>query len=161
MLNFTHSVVRTPKLSLPPNTSYQPISCRISDWKYLIRIRVTCRSAVLLKLSTANIPAINWTNVNIRTRIPNEFPSLISSLLLSCHVAFVLNWKIWKKSNSSDQPSICGLRIYNSRNNSKLNSLVTALVRITFIKIHLRIMITYKILPPPNICRKMVGELVP
>lgn len=55
----TYSVARTAKLLLLPATSYHPISCCISDWKYLMRMRVIWRSAVLLKQSIAKIPAIN------------------------------------------------------------------------------------------------------
>lgn len=73
--NLTYSVARTAKLLLPPATSYQPISCRINDWKYFIRIRVICRRAVWLKPSTAKMPEINWTSVETDNNIPYDMES--------------------------------------------------------------------------------------
>lgn len=70
IINLTYSVMRLAKLVFPATTSYQAISCRINDSKYLMRIRVTCRIAVRLKQSTPNIPNTNCHIVANNVRIP-------------------------------------------------------------------------------------------
>lgn len=56
----TYSVIRTAKL-FPVAVSYQPMSCRIRDWKYFMRIRVICFNAAWLNRSTEKIPATSCT----------------------------------------------------------------------------------------------------
>lgn len=87
--------MRTVKLVLPPDTSYQATSCLINDSKYLIRIRVTCRMAVRFAKSTQNIPNINCHNVAINESIPYAMESFIISTRFSSIVAFVL-YKIYE-----------------------------------------------------------------
>lgn len=78
------------KLDLPFSKSYHPISCRINDVKYLIRIRVTCELAARLKQHTH----MNWAIICIAEitidAIKNAIESLIISASFSSVVAFVL-----------------------------------------------------------------------
>lgn len=86
----TYSVIRTEKLVFPPATSYQPISCRINDSKYFVRMRVICRIAVRLKQSTQNIPNMNCHNVAINDKMPYAIESLMISLRFTSIDSFVL-----------------------------------------------------------------------
>lgn len=88
----TYSVIRTEKLVLPPATSYHPISCRINDSKYLVRMRVICRIAVRLKQSTQKMPKINCHNVAITDKIPYAIESFMIASRFSSIVASVLKW---------------------------------------------------------------------
>lgn len=78
------------KLDLLFSLSYQPISCLISDEKYLMRIRVTCEMAAWLKQSTQTTPDINCTTDSVTDAHRNAIESLIISALFSSFVAFIL-----------------------------------------------------------------------
>lgn len=70
--------------------SYHPISCRINEAKYFIRIRVTCEIAARLKQSTQTIPANNRIADIVNIANKNAIESFMTSVLLSSIVALVL-----------------------------------------------------------------------
>lgn len=84
----TYSVIRIEKLVLPAAMSYQPMSCRINDSKYFIRMRVTWRIAVRLKQSTQKIPNTNCQAVDINDRIKYAIESSIIASTISPGLAF-------------------------------------------------------------------------
>lgn len=89
-LVMTYSVIRTEKLVLPATMSYQAISCRIKDSKYLVRIRVTCRIAVRLKQSTQNIPNRNCHAADINESMKYAMESSIIASKVVSGVGLVL-----------------------------------------------------------------------
>lgn len=86
----TYSARRTVKFDFPFSISYHPMSCRISDEKYSIRIRAIWEIAARLKQSTLIIPAISWIIVSTTEAIRNAIESFSSSSRFSTMVTFVL-----------------------------------------------------------------------
>lgn len=86
--DLTHSDKRTVKFIFV--TSCQPISCRINDLKYFIRIRVSCLFAVWLKQFTQIVPDINCKIVASRKCIPKAIASATMASWFSSAVAFIL-----------------------------------------------------------------------